>query len=94
MALAQTTDLCWLSPVLAVKVNHKHNQVNSGPIRIGGQREGVGQVAEKQDIAGLDTYPAHSDWSHTVLYGEEAASEGAQQDGASSARAPLDRLFC
>lgn len=41
--------LSWLSPVFAVKVNHKHNQVNSGPVRVGGQREGVGQVAEKQE---------------------------------------------
>lgn len=39
-----------------MKVNHKHNQVNSGPVHVGGQREGVGQVAEKQDITGLDTH--------------------------------------
>lgn len=68
VALAQTTDLCWLSPVFAVKVNHKHNQVNSGPICIGGQRQGVGQVAEKQDIAGLDTHTQLTVTGHTLSF--------------------------
>lgn len=58
--------------MFAVKVDHEHNQVNSGPIHIGGQREGLCQVAEKQEIAGLNTYPHHNDCSHAARHREEA----------------------
>lgn len=93
IALAQARVLCWLSPVFAVKVNHKHNQVNSRPVHIGRQREGVGQVAEKQDITGLDTQTQLTvkGQDDTLSFiGKEAASEGAQQDGASSAQTTLN----
>lgn len=46
--------------MFAVQVNHKHNQVNSGPVHVSGQREGVGQVAEKTRRAGLKTGVATS----------------------------------
>lgn len=43
-----------LSPVFAVKVNHKHDQVNPGPTQTGGQREGHGQVAGTQTNHGTE----------------------------------------
>lgn len=75
--------LSWLSPVFAVKVNHKHNQVNSGPVHVGGQREGVGQVAEKQEGQDLKRGVATSQrlLTHRPLLRKELPQESSTEVG-------------
>jgi hypothetical protein len=60
-----TFSVLWLSPVFAVKVNHKHDQVNSGSNHTGGQREGLCQMAEKQETIGLKIYVPILRWPVT-----------------------------